>query len=176
MPLKSESIYSEHQFYLFTTAAPVDSAQLRDKDVSPYSVVSSMVAHKGYADAFDHVEWYAREKLENHLLWIADENTNYISWTSSLLFAIQHAIRRKATDNSPPCSSRDIQIFIIDTTRKHRGTFMPATALMHAFKVPDDGKLRHRYYACEYLSQDYMGVPQNALEVTLHWRCLHWRS
>ena len=33
-----------------------------------------------------------RERLTTHLLWCYDNDNNFVSWTSSLLFALQRAI------------------------------------------------------------------------------------
>jgi len=89
-----------------------------------------------------------------------------MSWTSSFLFAVQHAIRRRATDRSDS-GPESIHIWILDTRKLPRGSFLPAVALLKAYDVEDIGKLKHGCYHGEYLSQGSMGLTlSDAMQTT----------
>jgi hypothetical protein len=75
----------------------------------------------------------AIQMLEGHLLWQKEASDNLMSWTSSFLFAMHRAIRRQATDRplSPP---RLIHIWVLDTRKASRGSFLPAVGLLKAYE------------------------------------------
>jgi hypothetical protein len=107
----------------------------------------------------------AVEMLESHLLWQNRIMDNLMSWTSSFLFAVQHAIRRHATDRPPPAPG-SIHISILDTRKLPRGTFLPAVALLEAYNIQSEGKLNHDYYYGEYLSQGRMDLSNDTNAMT----------
>ncbi|EDN93604.1 hypothetical protein SS1G_09471 [Sclerotinia sclerotiorum 1980 UF-70] len=87
---------------------------------------------------------------------------NLMSWTSSLLFAIQCAIWRRRKFG---CSSSDIKICVVNTKRFPQGQFMPDMWLLQEYldtAVQMGGKTQQffnfrlkdeRYHNGEYLSQ-----------------------
>ncbi|KAH9213134.1 hypothetical protein DL95DRAFT_367320 [Leptodontidium sp. 2 PMI_412] len=91
-----------------------------------------------------------------------EDSDNLMSWTSSLLFAIQYAIWRRRTFRSHPA---DIKICVVDTRRFPRGQFAPDLWLLQAYRntaAQEGGKTEEffrfrledtRYHNGEYLSQ-----------------------
>lgn len=88
---------------------------------------------------------HAKDMLENHFLWNCRPNDQFVSWTSSLLWALQHAIRKDFRGD------RDVQICVLDTSKIETCSFFAASDLIRIYRVPDEGKLAHRYYVTEYL-------------------------
>lgn len=99
-----------------------------------------------YANKLSDIErQHAKRMLENHLLWSGLADDQFISWTSSLLWALQHAIRKDFQGDT------DIQICVLDTSKIETGSFFSALDLLRIYRVPDESKLAHRYYTTEYL-------------------------
>lgn len=101
-----------------------------------------------------HLRWWRKDELAD----------NFVSWTSSLLFAIQYIYYRRssARDGS---SLADIKIYVIDTTEFPRGTFMRDLELIDAFCEYDYNlrllqSLRNGpdFYFGEYLSQGALKI------------------
>ena len=83
--------------------------------------------------------------LESHLLWKYRSNGQFISWTSSLLWALQHTIRKVSQ------REKDIQICVLDTSKIETSSFFAASDLLRIYGVPDKAMLAHCYYNTEYL-------------------------
>lgn len=94
---------------------------------------------------FDIQRQPAKRMLENHLLWSGIADDQFISWTSSLLWALQHAVRKGFQGDT------DVQICVLDTSKIETCSFFAASDLLRIYRVPDEGKLAHRYYNTEYL-------------------------
>lgn len=141
--------------FLFRTYAP------RTNGISNDTCMASAAVRNGLnkADVLRREPKDAAWMLENHLLWKDLGNDNLTSWTSSLLWCLQHAIRRSVTDKPRPSLS-DIHVCVLSTRKVPRGTFLPAVALLKAFGIPDEGKLKHDYYRGEYLSQGEMNMTE----------------
>lgn len=90
----------------------------------------------------------AKDMLENHLLWRRFRGDQFVSWTSSLLWALQLAVRK---DKDPQYPDVDIQICVLDTSKIETSSFFAASDLLRIYEVADEGKLAHRYYIAEYL-------------------------
>ncbi|KAF2997762.1 hypothetical protein E8E15_000190 [Penicillium rubens] len=96
-----------------------------------------------------HLRWWPKRGLED----------NFVSWTSSLLFAIQYIYYRWSSPRDGS-SLADIKLYVIDTTRFSRGTFMRDLDLIDIFCDYDENlkslqSLRNGpdFYFGEYLSQ-----------------------
>jgi hypothetical protein len=89
-----------------------------------------------------------RERLTTHLLWCYDNDNNFVSWTSSLLFALQRAIYA-VSSGKKACN---VSICILDTSKIGTETFYHAETLLGLYSVCNAGKLLHRYYTAEFLS------------------------
>ncbi|CAJ2506584.1 Uu.00g077700.m01.CDS01 [Anthostomella pinea] len=103
--------------------------------------------------------------LNEHLRWMRckSQGDPFMSWTTSLAFAIQYAIYKQKEEGT---RLHEIHLCIIDTTQYPKGTFMRDLDLITAFRDRDNGlgnlyTLRHKnrtdfsgyYYFGEYLSQ-----------------------
>lgn len=106
-----------------------------------------------------HLRWWPKKKLRD----------NFVSWTSSLLFAIQYIYYRHLHDEDGS-SLEEIKLYTIDTTLFPRGTFLRDLDLIDAFRDFDDHDsgcdlvamqiLRNRpnFYFGEYLSQGSLRI------------------
>ena len=90
-----------------------------------------------------HME--AKEMLTEHFLWNYRYKTEFSSWASSLLFVLQHAVRK----SDYRCES-DVCIYVLDTRILSNVSIYPATILLRVYGIEDKGRLRHEYYSGEY--------------------------
>lgn len=112
--------------------------------------------------------------LNFHLRWWPKRGKrgvedNFVSWTSSLLFAIQYIYYRHL-EAKKMSKLEDIKLYVIDTTLFHRGTFLRDMDLIDAFCEFDDHRneknlksfqsMRNKpeYYFGEYLSQGSLKI------------------
>lgn len=110
------------------------------------------------------------DMLNRHLRWKGGSPSNLLSWTSSLLFALQYVFFRHREDH---VALEDITIFVIDTTKLPKGAFLRDLDLISVFKESHDGlcaleNLRTRHantsaflrccYFGEYLSQGALRI------------------
>lgn len=108
--------------------------------------------------------------LNRHLQWSGrlDDVDNFVSWTSSLLFALQYILYRRSSNR---LDMRDIYLCIIDTSAFPRATFLKDKDLIDTYSKHEHalrllGVLRNRqchpfkgsYYFGEYLSQGALKV------------------
>ncbi|KAI8955494.1 hypothetical protein F4801DRAFT_586967 [Xylaria longipes] len=131
--------------------------------------------------------------LNEHLRWCNPNGDPFMSWTTSLAFAIQYAIYKGKMENA---ELQTIQLCIVDTTKFPRGVFARDLDLIEEFedKVPEHqlievkGKIttwKHRglgnlhwlrrkkhetfsgfYYFGEYLSQGQMNIKGRSCTVS----------
>jgi hypothetical protein len=104
-----------------------------------------------------------------HLRWKHLESDNLMSWTSSLLFAIQYAFYRHA-HSKDGSDFKDINIMVIDTTEYPEGTFTRDMDLINAYSTYSEdleyfGQLRtnkshdgEAFYFGEFLSQGALKI------------------
>jgi hypothetical protein len=95
-----------------------------------------------------------REMLKMHLRWRKDYDSDFVSWTSSLLFALQRAIYAVQKGDNPA----NVLICILDTWKMGAETFYHAESLLDLYSVPNEGKLRHHYYTAEFLSKGALNL------------------
>jgi hypothetical protein len=119
-------------------------------------------------DIFYNLNTKKRAEVANilnlHLRWEKKGNLldNFISWTSSLLFAIEYIYYRHHTDDTP---LEEIKFFVVDTTMFPRGTFMRDLDLIIIFygsnkRLRGFRSLRNggTFYFGEYLSQGLLKI------------------
>ncbi|KAJ5654115.1 hypothetical protein N7490_001118 [Penicillium lividum] len=110
--------------------------------------------------------------LNSHLRWKRGSSSNLLSWTSSLLFALQYVFYRYHQDGVP---LENITLFIVDTTKLPRGAFVRDMDLITVFREFNDGlrwmenlrtefrtskdsEFGYCYYFGEYLSQGALKI------------------
>ncbi|KAL4963863.1 uncharacterized protein BDV14DRAFT_190590 [Aspergillus stella-maris] len=114
-------------------------------------------------DIFHYEPRKAASQLLNHLLWQRGHASlcNLMSWTSSLLFALQYALYRHRRDGD---DLRHIQLIVLDTTLFPAGTFIQDMEIMRAFQASDYHLQKFvefresEYYFGEYLTQGRLAI------------------
>lgn len=130
--------------------------------------VKSRNATRGQPDA--RVDIFKRSdrnqgarRIWQHLKWKGCTDDNLMSWTSSVLFAIQYMFRRHNTQWGRP-SYADIKMCVLDTQGIARGAFIRDIDLAQAFapfyyELEDFANFRSRgNYFGEYLSQGALKI------------------
>lgn len=122
----------------------------------------------------------ATDLLHEHLTkkcFSGDESDNLMSWTSSLLFAIQYAIWRSEIGQS---STANVKICVVDTRKFPRGQFVQDICLLKAYHetarhMGDPARDffnfrlgRDEYYNGEYLSQGAVHLKDRSCTVSLN--------
>ncbi|KAH7035945.1 uncharacterized protein B0I36DRAFT_319420 [Microdochium trichocladiopsis] len=124
-----------------------------------------------------HLRWKCCGR-ESHKL-LGGRECNLMSWTSSLLFALQYALYRHKTQDAKPQLS-EIKILMVDTRDLcDRNVFTRDLQTIRAFKQyppsdqdglgeVDDWRSSGSYYFGEYLSQGRLVLkPEQCCEVTM---------
>jgi hypothetical protein len=96
--------------YLFRTTSPRSSGSTSKTYVESNAVKLNL----NDDDILSRDRDKAISMLKDHLLWKNQRGDNLVSWTSSLTFAVQHAIRREETDRGP-LAPESIELWILDT-------------------------------------------------------------
>lgn len=127
-------------------------------------------------DIFNHSPMKAAALIKAHLTWQCNEQSNFMSWTSSLLFALQFGLYRYETDYDNPDFS-EIFLYILDTSGFPEGTFIKDLDILDAFKEESldlqrflklrRGNFKKRYYFGEYLTQGRLEIEGNCARVSL---------
>lgn len=170
--------------YLFRVFAPSSDARTDGIWVHSKSVRQGLSSST--KDIFSFRDPAERQEiayqLNMHLRWWGNDDVedNFVSWTSSLLFAIQYIYYRRYKDHDNPSFS-DMNLCVIDTSQFPRGTFMCDLDLMRSFgefdypSHPDyrpshynlanlhNLRTRHPggYYFGEFLSQGSLRIQNN---------------
>jgi hypothetical protein len=103
------------------------------------------------------------KNIWGHLKWMGFENDNLMSWTSSLLVAIQYVFYRHA-DTRDRSDFRDISVLVVDTKGLPSGALIRDIDLINAFSIHNKDlasfeRLRNTsYYFGEYLSQGALDI------------------
>jgi hypothetical protein len=143
--------------YLYRLVAPQSAGITNSSNVVPPMV-------HGYSkDIFQLPTPKAANLLLNHLLWQRghEDGCNLMSWTSSLLFALQYALYRHRKDGD---DLRHIHLIILDTTLFPAGTFIQDMEIMRAFQGADRRLQKFvefresEYYFGEYLTQGRLAI------------------
>ncbi|MCJ1308006.1 hypothetical protein MMC25_001656 [Agyrium rufum] len=107
-----------------------------------------------YASGIGHQSFFtippskAKQMLDEHVRWFNMPNDEFISWSSSILFVLQHAVRKKAYHKD-----KDIHLCILDTHQMDC-TFYTAVTLLRFYNVPSVGGCRYEGLAAEYLAHE----------------------
>lgn len=108
------------------------------------------------------------DMLNRHLRWEGGSPSNLLSWTSSLLFALQYVFYRHHTDR---VALEDITLFVVNTTLFQRGAFVQDMDLLSIFskfnhrlrnfqdlRTNNTGNFSKCFYFGEYLSQGALKI------------------
>jgi hypothetical protein len=159
--------------FLFRIATPRSDGVTNETWVHSQSALEN--APLSQEDIFSNLNPQKRENvagtLNKHLRWWPKDGPedNFVSWTSSLLFALRYIYYRYSSSKD---GSRleDIKLCVVDTTRFPRGAFVSDLDLIEAFHhfnrydppEPDLEYLQRMregdYYFGEYLSQGSLKV------------------
>jgi hypothetical protein len=112
----------------------------------------------------------AAKLLKDHLDWKCNDRCNLMSWTTSVLFALQHGLRRHRTDRLCPAFA-DIFLLMIDTRDFEEGTFIKDLEVVTALDTHDRYWndyliLRSTDYFGEYLSQGALDIQGKCVQVS----------
>ena len=100
-----------------------------------------------------------KHMLEQHFLWNYKSVSEYSSWSSSLLWVLQHAVRKRDHRREFNAS---ICVF---NTRIVSHEIYPARTLLRLYRIPSQGKLRHDYYDGEYLVHGALEQKEECFDV-----------
>ena len=166
--------------YLFRLHGPTTAGATTLSEVtSPAWALESPSQQQVKQDLFQKDPKDAGRLLFNHLIgYPAHEATcNLMSWTSSLLFAIQYGLYRNKHMNSfSRCSLQDLHILVIDTKGFSAGVFIRDMELIDAIvsEWPPLREIRewrtrrvHRLYFGEYLSQGSLDIQGWCVQTSL---------
>lgn len=156
--------FTKIPLYLFRTLTlksdcTTDSNLVKSKD-------SRLGRESGNLDIFSQDDAQVAETLNKHLRWLGHEaeSDNFVSWTSSLLYALHHVFHQHAAIRNRS-SLDEIDLCIIDTTAFPKGVFLRDMDLMKAYRE-HDGLLNSFYrlrsggthHFGEYLSQGALRI------------------
>lgn len=161
--------------YLFRLQAPESYGRTTTTEVTAPASMNGDVQK----DIFELDPEEAARQLEIHLWWkqVHRKYCNFMSWTSSLLFAVHYGFYRHCHDHDKPSLS-DIKILMLDTRQFPEGTFLrDLDAMKHFEEYSKDPKglttlIRYRALASsfvygEYLSQGRLGVEARCSQMSL---------
>lgn len=163
----AQSALDEIPCYLFRVVSPHSVGETNEMWVRSESACRN--ESSSMEDIFlslDTEKWTTIARTLNlHLRWWpkGDLRDNFVSWTSSLLFAIQYIYYRHLSPQDRS-SLEQIKLYVIDTTQFPKGTFIRDLDLIDTFREFDDhppgrdlenlwGFRNGRNYFGEYLSQ-----------------------
>ncbi|KAK4497643.1 hypothetical protein PRZ48_010296 [Zasmidium cellare] len=174
-PLEDGGIWLAPPRYLFRVSDSRSSGTSNGSFVA--SIASVSTPDESRLDLLSLDEEEARKRLYGHLTKstvVGDIDDNLMSWTSSLLFAIQYAIYRS---HQLGCHPNDVEIIAVDTSKFHKGQFGRDLELLHRCKAREDGRpelkrfmdmrLRIDYDNGEYLSQGTVDIEGRCCMTTL---------
>ncbi|KAJ5638693.1 hypothetical protein N7528_001083 [Penicillium herquei] len=165
--------------YLFRVVSPKSDRETNERWVK--SVSACCDEESSREDIFSNLDANKRATVANRLnlqlqWWPKSDcrDAHFVSWTSSLLFAIQY-IYYRSKDPKDGSSFEDIDLYVIDTSKFPRGTFMRDMDLIEAFcdyhdRLKKFQSLRKldNYYFGEYLSQGALKIENKCQRIPGH--------
>ncbi|KAL5083240.1 hypothetical protein Trisim1_001858 [Trichoderma cf. simile WF8] len=134
-------------FRVFSDASAGENSSecMKSADAVDKTSKSVDAVDKTFEDIFARDPFTVALTLNEHLRWQPKKSYGdpFISWTTSLLVAIQYAIYKHKTEHKTepePAELSTISLCIVDTTLFPNGVFMKDLDLIEKFrdKVPDD--------------------------------------
>ncbi|MCJ1401006.1 hypothetical protein MMC11_004218 [Xylographa trunciseda] len=105
----------------------------------------------------------AKEMLEKHLLQKSTRMSQFGSWSSSLLFVLQDAMRK--ADYQPEAT---VCIYVLNTRKLINVSIFPATMLLRAYGIKSEGTLQQDHCNSEYLAHGTLDDETCLSAVALH--------
>lgn len=164
--------------YLFRVYAPKTAGKTTVSHVIPPASTCGKINKMG--DIFKLQLQDAAALLNEHLRWWRSHESecNLISWTSSLLFALQYGLyRHRGCEDKPDLSQ--IFLLILDTREFPEGTFVKDMEIMEVFAQSEISQqytledfLQFRksskgYYFGEYLTQGDLYIQGRCVQTTM---------
>ncbi|KAL4860392.1 hypothetical protein BDV12DRAFT_181650 [Aspergillus spectabilis] len=162
--------------YLFRLVAPRTAGHTSTSIVASKATMDPECS-KDPGDIFCHSQIEGAALVYAHLNWRCDERCNFMSWTSSLLFALHYGLYRHKMDRDRP-DLCEIFLYILDTSDFPDGTFIKDLDILEAFKgesqdvrglldkrCGDNGQ--PRFYFGEYLTQGRLKIEGKCARVSL---------
>ncbi|KAF3391371.1 hypothetical protein F1880_007674 [Penicillium rolfsii] len=169
-----EAVLNNVPRFLFRLATPESAGTTNERWVRSESACQTTPSST--EDIFFNLDNNKRRNvartLDSHLRWRYPHNRddNFISWTSSLLFAIQYIYYRHYKDGTPLA---EIKLYAIDTMKFPKGTFMRDLDLVDIFRDYNDRledfwslRTRPQMYFGEYLSQGSLKIEKKCQVIT----------
>jgi hypothetical protein len=186
-PSKYELLDSLHNIprYLFRLHGPYTAGTTTLNEVtSPLWTREYPSQQRSKEDLFQKSTGEASRLLDAHLRWKAphEMTCNLMSWTSSLLFALQYGLYKSRPRNGyPGCDFETLFLLVVDTQDFPAGAFVRDRELLNAFVTDEErlGKIglgkvlewRTRIpqplYFGEYLSQGSLDVRGRCVQTSL---------
>ncbi|GAB1311473.1 hypothetical protein MFIFM68171_01683 [Madurella fahalii] len=118
--------------YLFRVHTPTSAGKTTVSSVVPPA--SSCGSAGETRDLFSLRPSYAAALLNNHLWWVQahEANCNFVSWTSSLLFALHYTLHRHRGSRDKSALA-DISLLVLDTRGLPAGTFVSEMEILKVF-------------------------------------------
>ena len=104
----------------------------------------------------------AQAKLRKHLNWAIHNDDEFISWTSSLLWALQFAVRKTKFS-----AEHELRVCVLDTSRFITGTFLSASHLIQTFGLAAFSDCTVEYHTTTYLAHGSLNVQNCSRTVSL---------
>ncbi len=107
--------------------------------------------------------------LTRHFLWTYFPGNEFTSWSSSLLYALQFAMRktRNKVKTGKVSSECDIKLCVLDTSSLSTSSFFAAPELIRLYGIPSSNGMRHEYHDNEYLFHGKLNVKRISSTITL---------
>lgn len=125
--------------YLFRISGPRTAGRTTVSCVIPPASASGQIEEM--QDIFKLDPKDSATRLNEHLQWSSahEPRCNLMSWTSSLLFALQYGLHRHRTDRDEVNLSQ-ILLFVLDTRDFPRGTFVKDVEIISIFASHPNGE------------------------------------
>ena len=104
----------------------------------------------------------AEAQLRQHLAWTKFIDDEFISWTSSLLWALQFAVHK--TEKS---TEHELRVCVLDTSRFHTSAFFSAPHLIQYFGLSEFVDIIEKYHTTTYLVHESLNVRNCSSTVSL---------
>lgn len=176
--VRSRDVDDEVPQYLFRTYDEASSGRNSESEIA--STASMISPATSRADILALESEKATKLLHDHLdksCFSSKDSDNFMSWTSSFLFAIQYAIWRLSRRG---CTPSDIKLCMIDTSKFPMGQFARDICLLktyHATAKELQDKSIERffqlrlgnedYYNGEFLSQGAVSIADRSCVISL---------